>query len=85
MDHEFKAFKKSKKYKDIIKKGVKVVFKHVQTSVVDGGGGCVEGECSSNDNEVLSFDEILLNEIKKSDLGDELVLLLKELKFGTNL
>ena len=74
-NEEFKAFKKSKKYKDIIKKGIKVVFKHAQVDVemgvVDGGG--------ANDNNILSFDEILNKEIKKEKNSSELYTILQDL------
>jgi DNA repair exonuclease SbcCD nuclease subunit len=63
MEHELKIFKKSKKYKDIIKGGVHVVFKHIQSNV----------ESSSSDNKFISFEEILLSEINKSSMKTELM------------
>lgn len=67
MDHELKAFKKSKKYKDIVKKGVKVVFKHNETI------NTTDTESGLSNDKILSFDEILLNEIYKSEMKGELL------------
>lgn len=59
---EFKAFKKTKKYKDLIKDGVKVVFKNKKK--------IFEDDSSQNEQEEKKGDENQKMEISENDFSD---------------
>jgi DNA repair exonuclease SbcCD nuclease subunit len=65
---EFKAFKKSDKYRELVKEDIKVVFKHVQPELKD-----ISSLVSPTKADVVSFNEILVGLIENDKLSSELM------------
>jgi DNA repair exonuclease SbcCD nuclease subunit len=65
---EFKAFKKSNKYKELIKEDIKIVFKHVQQELKD-----TSSLTQPTKADVVSFNDILVGLIKNDKLSSDLM------------